>query len=183
MIEDKLLIWKFKRGNTEALCRIYEKYKSNLLRLAISLLNDTAAAEDVVHDSFISFAQSSQRLKTGGNLKSYLVVSVANLARNWNRAKRLHETTGLNKLNPVETGYKRPEQWIIYNEQLKQLNNALAQLSYQQREVIILHLQGGMKFRAIAEVQGVSINTVQSRYRYGLGKLRSILSATGGFKQ
>jgi len=177
MIEDKLLIWKFKRGSSNALCRIYEKYKDNLLRLASALLNDSTAAEDIVHDSFISFAQSSEHLKIGGNLKSYLAASVANRARNWNRAKKRQETTGLDEVEPIVSNSKRPEQWIIYNEDLLRLNNAISQLSYQQREVIILHLQGGMKFRAIADLQGVSINTVQSRYRYGLDKLRSILNS------
>jgi RNA polymerase sigma-70 factor (ECF subfamily) len=177
MIEDKLLIWKFKRGSSDALCRIYEKYKGNLLRLASALLNDTAAAEDVVHDCFVSFAQSSRRLKVNGNLKSYLAASVANRARNWNRARQRRVTASLNDAGPIVSSSKRPEQWIIYSEQLRQLNDALAQLSYEQREVIILHLQGEMKFKAIAELQGVSINTVQSRYRYGLDKLRSILNS------
>jgi RNA polymerase sigma-70 factor (ECF subfamily) len=177
MIEDRLLIWKFKRGSSDALCRIYEKYKGSLLRLASALLNDTAAAEDIVHDCFVSFAQSSQRLKTSGNLKSYLMVSVANRASNWNRAKQRQKTTGLNEVAPILSRLKRPEQWIIYNEQLCLLNDAFAQLSHEQREVIVLHLQGEMKFRAIAEFQGVSINTIQSRYRYGLDKLRSILNS------
>jgi RNA polymerase sigma-70 factor (ECF subfamily) len=177
MIEDRLLIWKFKRGNSEALCRICEKYKGNLLRLASALLSDTAAAEDIVHDCFVSFAQSSQRLRVNGNLKSYLAASVANRARNWNRAKQCRANTSLNEARAIVSSLKRPEQWIIYNEQLGQLNNALAQLSYEQREVIILHLHGEMKFRAIAELQGVSINTVQSRYRYGLDKLRSLLDS------
>jgi len=42
--------------------------------------------------------------------------------------------------------------------------------------VIVLHLKGGMKFREIAVVQGVSISTVQGRYRYGLDKMRSVLN-------
>ena len=53
----------------------------------------------------------------------------------------------------------------------------MAQLPYAQREVVILHVQGGMKFRAIAKSQDVSINTVQSRYRYGMDKLRSIMNS------
>jgi len=58
---------------------------------------------------------------------------------------------------------------------LAKLNEALAQLAYEQREVVILHLQAGMRFRHIAKSQGVSINTVTSRYRYGLDRLRSLL--------
>ena len=176
-IEDKLLIWKFRRGNGDALCRIYEKYKGNLLKIAAGLLNDRAAAEDIVHDTFLFLARSAQKLKLDGNLKSYLATCVANRVRNLNKAARRQETIGLNEAERAVSSAKRPEQWIVSNEQLTRVNDALAQLPYEQREVVILHLQGGMKFRAIAESQGVSINTVQSRYRYGLDKLRSILDS------
>jgi len=61
------------------------------------------------------------------------------------------------------------------NEELQLLNSALAAIPYEQKEVVVLHIRGQMKFRAIAELQGVSIKTVQSRYRYGLDKLRVML--------
>jgi len=175
MIEDKLLVWKFKSGNNDALCRIYEKYKDNLLRLATALSNETSAAEDIVHDVFVRLAQSAEKLRVSGNLKSYLATCVANRVRNFNRARQRQETANPNEAESAVSNLKRPEQWIIYSEQLRQLNNALAQLPYDQREAVILHLQGGMKFRAIAKSQDVSISTIQSRYRYGLDKLRSIL--------
>jgi len=176
MIEDKLLIWRFKCGSAGALCRIYRKYKDNLLRLASALLNDTDAAEDVVQDVFVSFAQSAEKLKLTGNLRSYLATCAANRARNWNRAGKYRETANPDEARSAVSSSKSPEQWIIYSEQLRRLNNALSQLPYEQREAISLHLQGGMKFKAIAELQDVSINTVQSRYRYGLDRLRSILN-------
>jgi len=175
MLEDRLLIWKFKRGSSDSLCRIYEKYKDNLLRLASAILNDATAAEDIVHDFFVDFAQSPEKLKLNGNLRSYLATCVANRVRNANKARQRKENVGLNEAGRVVSSAKRPEQWIISSEELRRLNNALARLPFLQREAIILHLQGGMKFNAIAELQGVSINTVQSRYRYGLDKLRSIL--------
>ena len=52
----------------------------------------------------------------------------------------------------------------------------MRQLAYEQREAIVLRLHGGMKFKAIAKLQDVSDKTAQSRYRYGLDKLRSILN-------
>jgi RNA polymerase sigma factor (sigma-70 family) len=177
MIEDKLLVWKFKHGSNDALCQIYEKYKDNLLRLATGLLNETSAAEDIVHDCFVSLAQSPDRLNLRGNLKSYLATSVVNRVRSRLRSRGRHKTTNLNGAESAISDTKRPEQWIIYNERLKQLNNALAQLPYEQREAISLHLQGGMKFREIAKSQDVSTSTIQSRYRYGLDKLRSILDS------
>ena len=64
----------------------------------------------------------------------------------------------------------------MFAEELRQLTRSLGQLPYEQREVIILHLYSGMKFKAIAKSQCVSINTIQGRYRYGLDKLRSLLN-------
>ena len=55
MLEDKLLVWKLKRGSRQALRCIYEKYRDDLLRLSAALLNETSVAEDIVHDVFIAF--------------------------------------------------------------------------------------------------------------------------------
>lgn len=177
MVEDKLLIWRLKHGSNDALGRIYKKYKDYLLRLAFGLLNDRAAAEDIVHDCFVSIAQSPEKLRLSGNFKSYLATCVVNRVRNVNKTGQRREVVGHDGAEPETSNLTGPEQWIIESERLRLLYNAIAQLPNQQREVIILHTQGEIKFKAIAELQGVSINTVQSRYRYGLDKLRSILNS------
>ncbi len=115
MIEDKLLIWRLKCGSSDALCRIYKKYKDNLLRLASALLNDTTAAEDIVHDFFVSFAQSPEKLKLNGSLKSYLATCVVNRVHNANKARQRQEAAGLNEAESAVSNSKRPEQWIIYS--------------------------------------------------------------------
>ena len=180
MIEDKLLIWKFKSGDEAALARIYEKYKGDLLRIAAGLSNQASAAEDIVHDVFVTLAQSADKLKLSGNLKGYLATCVVNRVRNSNRAKQRQQAVGLDDTASVAPDSDKPERWIVRNEELDKLNGAMAQLPYAQREVVILHVQGGMKFRAIAKSQNASINTVQSRYRYGLDKLRSLLNGEVG---
>jgi len=177
MLEDKMLIWKFKLGEEAALARIYEKYKNDLLRIAAGLLNRRSAAEDIVHDVFVTLAQSADKLKLNGNLKGYLATCVVNRVRNSNRARNRRQDVSLDETEPVMSDSDKPERWIVRNEKLDMLNAAMAQLPYAQREVVILHVQGGMKFRAIAESQNASINTVQSRYRYGIDKLRSLLNS------
>ena len=176
MIEDMLLIWKFKSGDKAALARIYEKYKYDLLRVAAALLTRTTLAEDIVHDVFISFAQSAERLRVSGNLKSYLVTSVANRARNINLTQARQPASQPEPKDCVGDDCQRPEQWLIATEEFKRVTNTMAVLPYQQREVITLHLYGEMTFDTIAKSQRESINTVQSRYRYGLDKLRSLLN-------
>ncbi len=90
MIEDKLLILKFKQGRHEALRQIYDKYKVELLRLAVVLIGDVNTAEDMVHDVFVKFARSADRIKLTGNLKNYLVTSVINRVRNHLRDSNRH---------------------------------------------------------------------------------------------
>jgi RNA polymerase sigma-70 factor (ECF subfamily) len=82
---------------------------------------------------------------------------------------------GLDETSSMCSNVNGPEPSAICNEELKQLRSAIGQLPYEQREVVILHARGQMKFRQIARLQNVSIKTVQSRYRYGLDKLRLIL--------
>ncbi len=175
MLEDKLLILKFKCGSSEALCRIYRKYGDYLLALAAALLEDVNTAEDVVHDVFCKFIESREKFKLAGSLKNFLATCVVNLARDKLRARR-SQPCELDEATATVLDRNEPEHYAIFGEEARHLNHAIAQLSYEQREVIMLHLRGGMKFREIADLQGISINTAKSRYRYGLEKLRTLLS-------
>jgi RNA polymerase sigma-70 factor (ECF subfamily) len=175
MLEDKLLLWKFKRGSSEALERIYDKYEGYLITVATALLNNTHAAEDVLHDFFISFVKSSDKIKINGNLKTYLAVCVANLARNRIKRRQL-EPTVLDDSDTVESAVLGPDCLAIQKEEADLLNRAMSQLPYEQREVVVLHLQGNMKFTQIARLRSASVNTIRSRYRYGVEKLRSLLN-------
>lgn len=175
MLESRLLIWRLKSGSKEALRRIYEKYEGDLLTLAANLLVDVSAAEDVVQDVFTGFVQSIERFELRGSLKGYLATCVANRARDCLRKKQRQRTIAVNEAQQVQSEADGPIQLIINSEELQRLRLAMTELPYEQREVIVLHLQADMKFRQIAQLQQVSIKTVQSRYQYGIDKLRSIL--------
>lgn len=176
MLEDKLLILRCKRGSTDALCRIYIKYKDYLLTLAKALLNDKAAAEDVVHDVFVSFVESVEKFQLTGSLKSYLAICTRNLAFDRRRAGK-RRTEKLDAVEPPISASDDPAQKVIEKEQSQRLRQAIGQLPYEQREVVVLHLTGRMKFRQIAKLQETSVSTVHGRYRYGLDKLRSLLNS------
>jgi len=175
MLEDERLVWELKRGSKEALRRIYEKYKDNLLTIAASLLRDRCGAEDVLHDVFVSFAAGAGQLYLRGSLKNYLIMSIVNQVRDRFRRKK-HRAVELEQVGPISSDSDGPEQSAMSSEQLQLLTEALAKLPLEQREVIVLHLNGGMKFKEIAGMQGISISTVQGRYRYGLSKLRIMLN-------
>jgi len=168
--DEKKLVKKFNKGSKDALCQIYMLYKNDLYRLSMSLLNDTAAAEDAVHDVFVRFAEQKGSFVLKGRLKNYLLTCTANRSRDLYRLKsRTHVA--------LETGAAiaqtdcSPERYAIETEEFIFLQRKLSQIPYEQREVILLHLHHDMTFQEIASAQGVSANTIQSRYRYGLEKL------------
>jgi RNA polymerase sigma-70 factor (ECF subfamily) len=110
-----------------------------------------------------------------GSLKGYLATCVANRARNINKAARRHHGSTLDDMADVACEGPLPEQVAIFGEQFARLSEALRQLPYDQREVLLLRSHSRMRFAAIARAQGVTINTVQGRYRYAVAKLRSLL--------
>ena len=176
MVEDRLLVWKFKCGSKDALRAIYQKYADDLLSLASNLLDDKAGAEDVVQDVFVSFVQSVEKFRLTGSLKGYLATCVANRSRDCYRRNKRRLTACENQAERATPDAKSPVQLMICSEELEKLSGALSELPYEQREVISLRLQGDLRFRQIAKMQNVSTKTAQSRYRYGLDKLRSTLN-------
>jgi RNA polymerase sigma-70 factor (ECF subfamily) len=173
-MEDKLLLIRCKQADRQALRRIYEKYRDHLMILAVALCHDINIAEDAVHDAFVSFARGMGRLKIRSNLKGYLSAAVANRVRDLLRSRGRSELA-LEDADEHCSSEPGPAQRIICNEKLQKLNAALAQLPYEQREVIALRIHGQMRFRQIAKSLEVSTNTAKSRYRYAIEKLRSIL--------
>jgi RNA polymerase sigma factor (sigma-70 family) len=177
MLEERYLIWRFKHGSAEAFERIYEKHKNDLLKLAVVLLGDVSAAEDMVHDVFVHVARTRTSLRVAGNLKALLATAVVNRARNCRRDAYRYRHSLVQQSDGAPITSFAPEQWAIVSEQLQLLSAAMAQLPYEQREAVVLHVGSQMSFPEIARIQNASVNTVQGRCRYGLQKLRSLLKS------
>lgn len=176
MLEDTLLRHGFNRGRKDILPRIYEKYKHDLVSLAAALLQDKTAAEDTVHDVFVSLLETQRKLRINQTLRGYLATAVANKARTKNRTVANRRAVSAEHVGPLQDSSSGPDSKTIFGEQKRYLMHALSQLPYEQREVILLKIFSGLKFKAIAKSQNVSISTTQGRYRYGLEKLRTLLN-------
>lgn len=170
MICEDILYHRYRRGSEEAMERLYERLKLPLLKTAALLTGDAAAAEDIVQEVFMNLVRSKSGIR---NVKAYLYRAVSNRARNYFRSG---SGVSIDKAANIESDMKTPQGWLIRSEELEKLSAALGALKYEQREAVLLHIEGGLKFRVIAEMQEVSINTAMSRYRYGINNLRSTLS-------
>jgi RNA polymerase sigma-70 factor (ECF subfamily) len=140
----------------------------------MALLADPDAAEDCVHDVFVHFAGAPADMRASRNLRGYLMRCVANRAKNLIRRQQLQPGHQMDEQDYAGE-QDCPEFRLIVSEESVRIFEAMAKLPAEQREVVSLHIHGRMKFREIAEQLNISINTVQSRYRYGIEKLRTFL--------
>ena len=188
MVPDKLLVWQMNRGSIEAIGKMYSRYKDELVSLAVTLCKDRSMGEDVVHDVFCDFVKNrfgrigtldkrgkTNEFKLTGSLRGYLSVCVANRARNLYRQNQRRAVVGLDEISsPIHTE-GAPDCVMQEDEATHRLYRCLDKLPDEQREVIVLHVQHNISFKEIATNSGNSINTIQSRYRYGMAKLHAML--------
>ena len=109
-------------------------------------------------------------------MKGYLLTCVANRSRDYSRRNIRQQVVIAGKLKETGSISINPVQAMINGEELEKLSSVMTELPYEQKEVIVLRLHGNLKFRQIAKIRNVSIKTVQSQYRYGPEKLRSMMN-------
>ncbi|MHC4120421.1 MAG: RNA polymerase sigma factor [Planctomycetota bacterium] len=176
MSDDRQLLKALKRGDDAAWRQIYLKYKDDLLTVARSLVCDVETAEDCLQEVFVALVSNGCAIRS--NLKGYLLSCVVNRARGHLRRRCAQSNCQVNMRSRTPTqrfDAGSPANVLAQQDQTLRVAGALEKLPIEQREVVVLRLQGDMKFRQIARMLDVSVNTAQSRYRYGIEKLRHLL--------
>ena len=160
---------------TELAGRLYDQYGASLYRYALLLLADQAAAEDVVQQVFASLMAAMRRNAAIDNAEHYLRRAVRNACYSMLRTRAASFEVPGDPARPLlepRAGVRAPS-----NEDRLALEAAIGRLPPEQREVLHLHSFVGLTFREIADLTGDPPNTVASRYRYALEKLRALLAS------
>ena len=173
MLEDRILLWKTKRGDKSAFDTLYDRYVDTLLTIGRNLLGNADEAEEVVQDVFASFVESLASFELRGSLKGFLAICVANRARD---ALRKRSRVASTEYEAPPKRVSEPLELMIRSEQIDRLQQALAELPAEQREIIVLKVHAGLSFRVMARELGMALGTVQNRFRYGIDRLRRSLN-------
>ncbi len=148
-----------------------DRHGAALVLLARQWADSRADAEDVVQDAFVCFWRSRHKAVDPA---AYLFACVKHCAldRQRSRARRSRR----------EEVAARPEAETLFTGPLEQderraaIDTALRTLTDNQREVVVMKIWGGLTFPQIAFALGIPANTVASRYRYALARLRGQLA-------
>ncbi|MDD8021477.1 MAG: sigma-70 family RNA polymerase sigma factor [Acidobacteriota bacterium] len=156
---------------------LYDRYGEKLYHYLTIKLASAEDAEDTLQEVFLRLARYSIRWKFVRNEEPYVFRVARNEANRF--LKRKHQ----DEINPQNA----PALAQVINDSIitdcpdrsdrESLSLALARLPEEQREVIVLKFFEGLTLKEIAAACGLSLNTVASRYRYGLSKLKSLLEA------
>jgi RNA polymerase sigma-70 factor (ECF subfamily) len=179
-IDDTLLADRIRAGDREALGELYDRYASLALGLAMRVVHDRFAAEDVVHDAFVAIWQHVDRFdRSRGTMRGWLLTVVRNRAIDRMRGTRPTIEVGVaDEQSLLRTGPNPTWELAVARISAVELRDVLATLPTEQREAIELAYFGGRTYREIARLTGVPEGTASSRLRLGLAKLREALQAS-----
>ncbi len=149
---------------------LYDVHGARLYRYALVILRDAAAAEDAVQQTFYELARMARRNPQVVNA-GYATRAVRNQCLDALRRQRRRLAPPATLLESVASDTSEEERLIV--------EQALAALPVEQREVVYLKVYEGLTLQEIATLAGVSINTVASRYRYALAALRREIAPGG----
>lgn len=156
------------------IAELYRLQRLQLIRLATLLIDDQAAAEDVVHDAFVNLHRQAARLRDPGAAVGYLRTSVVNGARSVIRrrqhARRHLQRAALDVAPPSDAD-------ILVAAEQQAVLDALWKLPDRQREVLTLRYWSELSEAEIATALGISRGTVKSHASRGIDTLEQLLGA------
>lgn len=155
----------------ETLDRLFYRLAPSLYRYAYSIVHHQSEAEEIVQDVFCKLAAKIPEELTD----AYVYRAVRN--RSLDALRRLKRTT--ERLEMVKSQMQTGES-DLFESGLEPIREAVSSLKQDYREAIVLRIFCGMTLSEVAVIQGVSINTTASRYRYALEQLSRQLSKNGG---
>jgi RNA polymerase sigma-70 factor (ECF subfamily) len=163
----------------DAIAVLFDRYGGLAYSLAVRMLADPGAAEDVVQEAFLSVWRQAGRFDLAkGTARGWLMSIVRNRAVDRIRRRRSRgggHDRGLDDINAEESWL--PDVWAEVSVSLDRetITAALAELPESQRQVIDLAYYGGLTHVEIAQRLEVPLGTVKGRIRIGLKRLRDQL--------
>jgi RNA polymerase sigma-70 factor (ECF subfamily) len=170
-------------GNEAAVEVFVHQYETSVFRLALSIVGDTAEANEITQETFVAALRSLPRYQERQSLKAWLYRIALNQSRSHLRKRRVLERlrTTLAGMFQVESQKEiSPEDAAIRSEKEAQIWRALNRLEERQRTVVVLRYFHELSVAEISEILSVNEGTIHSRLHSAREKLRNALQDLHG---
>ncbi|MDR2064499.1 MAG: RNA polymerase sigma factor [Prevotellaceae bacterium] len=160
---------------------IIEEYQDQLFSFAFFRVGSYDIAQDIVQDVFLKFFQNKRTLVSVKNIKTYLLKSIANACIDYKRKYGKIKMDNIESVgNDIADDEKNDEEKMCIAEFMR-IEDLLSELPDEQAEVIKLKFVDELNFVESAGILNISVNTVKSRYRYGISKLKETHKIKGTY--
>jgi RNA polymerase sigma-70 factor (ECF subfamily) len=180
---------RYQRGDSSAFAFLVRRHKAPLYNFVLRHLRSQAAAEDITQEAFLRVVQRASDFKHEARFSTWLYTIARNLCIDHSRKMKLRRHPSLDAptetsdgsrtllevvpSSSTESDVERAAEWTAMR---RSIVAAVEALPDDQREVFLLREVANLPFKEIAEVTGTPENTVKSRMRYALERLRMALS-------
>ena len=173
-------------GDTEAFDELVIRYRTRVFGMIYNMVHNEQDAWDLAQDSLLKAWKSIRRFRGQSSFYTWIYRIVMNVTIDWLRKKQVKgggaefdDAIQLTEIDPASKTVPKtealPHQAMERDEIRARIDKAIAQLSPEQRAVILMKEIDDMQYHEIAEALGCSIGTVMSRLFYARKKLQSLL--------
>ena len=158
------------KGSRDAFGQLYTRTRGAVYALTLSLLHNAQEAQDTAQDTFVKVWESAPGYRPQGSPMAWLLTIARNLARS--RLRQSGRLVGLDEEDWNAIPAADPD---VTPEDRQVLQEALARLGEEERQIILLHAVSGLKHREIADLLELPVSTVLSKYHRGLKKMKALM--------
>lgn len=195
-LKDEDLLARYAKGDLKAFEVLYMRHRKPIYNFILRSVHSPERAEELVQEVFMRLVQNASSYARDAKFTTWLYTIARNICidthrRNQNRKRQQHVSLQRPMRGDAEEGItleKRLEdphaeqagEDRVFHQQIQEaLEHAVTQLSDEQREVFLLRETSHLAYQNIAQIVGVSENTVKSRMRYALEHLRKHMKSSG----
>lgn len=181
---DEALLQAYRGGDRGAFEALLNRYRRPIFNFVLRFVNERAPAEELYQEVWLKVVERCDDFRGDAKFSTWLYAIARNLCVDHQRKMRFRTHASLDAPNPGRgpAGTERlvnpgpsAEQRAIAGRTRDRIARAVQALPEEQREVFLLRQLQGLPFHEIAEIVGIPTNTVKSRMRYALERLRHAL--------
>lgn len=174
------LVERLRAGELAAVGDAYDAHHEHVRRFARRLVGDEDAAEDLVHETFLTLPKAMRRFEGRSALRTFLVSICVNHSRHYIRAAaRRRAAMGRASEEPLAPGHSTstedPGRDVERRQMAALLTRCLDKLSHDQRTTFVLCEVDGNTSSKVAEILSIPEGTVRTRLMHAKKKLRALL--------
>lgn len=174
-----LLISRARGGDREAFGELVEQYRDNVYRLAYRMCGNAYDADEAAQEAFVAAWRALPNFRGDAKFSTWLYRLTTNAAIDVMRREKRHQTVGDGEMIEVADDADSPQETVERTEQQEAVQKALATLSEEYREVLLLRYMEELDYAEIAEVLQLPSGTVKSRINRAKAALKAALLKSG----